>query len=65
MLRLAFDNSNNQLFGGEPYREGMYIRIQAPDLSVVEWHPFTISSAPGEEVPSQAIAFGVILVFFF
>ena len=28
----------------------MYVRIQAPDLSIVEWHPFTISSAPDEEV---------------
>eukprot|EP01046_Picozoa_sp_COSAG06_P060286 COSAG06_NODE_12767_length_1332_cov_1.765612_3_plen_50_part_01 len=39
VLRLAFDNTNNQLFGGNAYREGTYIRIQAPDLSITEWHP--------------------------
>lgn len=30
VLRLAFDNTNNRLFGGKPYKEGTYVRIQAP-----------------------------------
>lgn len=33
----------------EPYREGQYIFIQAPSISRIQWHPFTISSAPQEK----------------
>ena len=32
------------------YTEGMYIKIMFPDMSAVEWHPFTISSAPQDPV---------------
>lgn len=50
VLRLAFENvagSDNHLFN---YEEGMYVKIRAPDLSLTEWHPFTISSAPKSPV---------------
>ena len=30
VVRLAFDNRNNRLFGGKPYKEGTYVRIQFP-----------------------------------
>lgn len=32
-----------------PYSEGQYIFLQVPSVSQVQWHPFTISSAPEEE----------------
>lgn len=30
------------------YRPGMYLFINCPSISTHEWHPFTISSAPGD-----------------
>lgn len=30
---------------------GQYVRIMCPNISALEWHPFTISSAPGEPPP--------------
>jgi len=30
------------------YKEGQYIFLQAPSISGIQWHPFTISSAPQE-----------------
>lgn len=27
---------------------GQYVRIMCPNISNLEWHPFTISSSPGE-----------------
>jgi NADPH oxidase len=32
----------------EPYNEGMYLFLQSPPISAIQWHPFTISSAPQE-----------------
>lgn len=36
-------------FWGEPYYDGQYVFIKCPTLSEIQWHPFTISSAPEEE----------------
>lgn len=33
-----------------PFRTGQYLRLQCPALSSLEWHPFTISSAPSDPV---------------
>ena len=41
VLRLAFDNTDHKIFGGSNYREGTYVRIMAPDLSVTECKPRT------------------------
>jgi len=37
---------------GFKYRAGQYAFINIPALSALEWHPFTISSAPGENIIS-------------
>lgn len=34
------------------YRPGMYLFINVPTISTHEWHPFTISSAPGDNYVS-------------
>ncbi|KAJ0391426.1 hypothetical protein ATCC90586_011011 [Pythium insidiosum] len=34
------------------YRPGMYLFINCPSISSHEWHPFTISSAPGDNYVS-------------
>lgn len=34
------------------YKEGQYIFLQCPAISQIEWHPFTISSAPEEKCQS-------------
>merc|ERR1712178_200243 len=31
------------------YRAGQYIYINCPDVSVKEWHPFTLSSSPEDD----------------
>ncbi|KAG9448243.1 hypothetical protein H6P81_014371 [Aristolochia fimbriata] len=33
---------------GFKYRSGMYIFVKCPDISPFEWHPFSITSAPGD-----------------
>ncbi|KAJ6316152.1 hypothetical protein OIU78_019433 [Salix suchowensis] len=33
---------------GFKYESGMYLFIKCPDLSKFEWHPFSITSAPGD-----------------
>jgi respiratory burst oxidase len=37
------------------YKPGMYMFINVPALSVMEWHPFTITSAPGDPYVSVHI----------
>ncbi|ETW10289.1 hypothetical protein H310_00630 [Aphanomyces invadans] len=37
------------------YRPGMYLYLNVPKLSSHEWHPFTISSAPGDQYLSVHI----------
>ncbi|KAH9181245.1 hypothetical protein AeNC1_016779 [Aphanomyces euteiches] len=37
------------------YRPGMYLYLNVPALSSHEWHPFTISSAPGDQYISLHI----------
>jgi len=32
-----------------PYKEGQYLFLQCPPVSQIQWHPFTISSAPEEK----------------
>ncbi|XP_050363312.1 respiratory burst oxidase homolog protein E [Argentina anserina] len=34
---------------GFKYRSGQYIFLQCPTISPFEWHPFSITSAPGDE----------------
>ncbi|KAK7395312.1 hypothetical protein VNO78_15863 [Psophocarpus tetragonolobus] len=34
---------------GFKYKSGMYIFVKCPDISKFEWHPFSITSAPGDE----------------
>ncbi|BBN15723.1 respiratory burst oxidase [Marchantia polymorpha subsp. ruderalis] len=34
---------------GFKYQSGMYIFLQCPSISGFEWHPFSITSAPGDE----------------
>ncbi|KAH9661180.1 putative respiratory burst oxidase [Citrus sinensis] len=33
---------------GFKYQSGMYLFVKCPDLSPFEWHPFSITSAPGD-----------------
>ncbi|KAF7845499.1 putative respiratory burst oxidase-like protein H [Senna tora] len=37
------------------YLSGMYIFVKCPDISVYEWHPFSITSAPGDDYLSVHI----------
>ena len=34
---------------------GQYVFLNFPDVSLLEWHPFTISSAPGDEATAHHI----------
>ncbi|XP_029124815.1 putative respiratory burst oxidase homolog protein H isoform X2 [Cajanus cajan] len=34
---------------GFKYKSGMYVFVKCPDISSFEWHPFSITSAPGDE----------------
>ena len=45
VLSLEFDK--NGLLSN--YKEGQYLYLQAPSVSKLQWHPFTISSAPQEK----------------
>ncbi|KAK4270313.1 hypothetical protein QN277_023362 [Acacia crassicarpa] len=40
---------------GFKYRSGMYIFVKCPDISNFEWHPFSITSAPGDDYLSVHI----------
>ncbi|KAF3535921.1 hypothetical protein F2Q69_00019272 [Brassica cretica] len=37
------------------YKSGMYMFVKCPDLSQFEWHPFSITSAPGDDYLSVHI----------
>lgn len=41
--------------GGFHYKSGMYIYIQCPEISPFEWHPFSLTSAPGDDYLSVHI----------
>ncbi|KAL9672554.1 hypothetical protein QQ045_028805 [Rhodiola kirilowii] len=40
---------------GFKYKSGMYIFVKCPDISNFEWHPFSITSAPGDDFLSVHI----------
>jgi NAD(P)H-flavin reductase len=42
-----------------PYKEGQYIFLNSPPISLVQWHPFTISSAPEEKTVTVHIRVSV------
>jgi len=44
VIRLSFPRGSNF-----PYKAGQYVFICIPDISYLEWHPFSISSAPHED----------------
>ncbi|XP_052185278.1 putative respiratory burst oxidase homolog protein H [Diospyros lotus] len=37
------------------YKSGMYIFVKCPDIASFEWHPFSITSAPGDDYLSVHI----------
>jgi len=37
------------------YEMGQYVFVNIPDISIAEWHPFTISSAPNDSIISHHI----------
>lgn len=39
------------------YKPGQYAELKIPDISQVEWHPFTIASAPSEDGKSEDVTF--------
>ena len=45
---------------GFKYKSGQYLYLNAPYLSVYEWHPFTITSAPHEEFVSVHIRVSIL-----
>ncbi|CAL9046353.1 unnamed protein product [Musa banksii] len=40
---------------GFKYKSGMYLFVKCPDVSPFEWHPFSITSAPGDDYVSVHI----------
>ncbi|GKB13599.1 putative respiratory burst oxidase homolog protein H, partial [Tanacetum coccineum] len=40
---------------GFKYKSGMYLFVKCPDISNYEWHPFSITSAPGDDYLSVHI----------
>lgn len=40
---------------GFNYKSGMYLFVKCPDISSFEWHPFSITSAPGDDYLSVHI----------
>ncbi|RCV28019.1 hypothetical protein SETIT_5G372100v2 [Setaria italica] len=40
---------------GFKYKSGMYLFVKCPDVSPFEWHPFSITSAPGDDYLSVHI----------
>ncbi|KAI8523922.1 hypothetical protein RHMOL_Rhmol13G0109100 [Rhododendron molle] len=40
---------------GFKYQSGMYIFVKCPDVASFEWHPFSITSAPGDDYLSVHI----------
>ena len=45
---LSLEFAKEGIFETESYKEGQYLFLQSPPISRIQWHPFTISSAPQE-----------------
>jgi hypothetical protein len=45
---LSLEFAKEGIFEFESYKEGQYLFLQSPPISRIQWHPFTISSAPQE-----------------
>ena len=61
VLKITMRNAAKGGRGGRElfsYKEGMYIKLCCPALSGMEWHPFTISSAPEDQVLTVHIKCG-------
>lgn len=43
IVHMAIQNTNNQV---RRLRPGMFVFLNVPSISFIEWHPFTIASAP-------------------
>ena len=48
-LRLTLPRRRLAGFGGFDYKAGQYASLRVPEISRLEWHPFTISSAPCDD----------------
>lgn len=46
---LSLEFAKEGIFEFESYKEGQYLFLQSPPVSRIQWHPFTISSAPEEK----------------
>ncbi len=61
VIALKFEKPQFSFWGvPKPYRykTGQYVRIMCPEISTFEWHPFTISSAPGDQFMTLHIKVG-------
>ncbi|KAI7832278.1 FAD-binding domain-containing protein [Gamsiella multidivaricata] len=57
-VQIKKERQQNQQGGGESYfraKAGQYVFLNCPDISMWEWHPFTITSAPEEDYVSVHI----------
>jgi hypothetical protein len=45
---LSLEFAKEGIFEVETYKEGQYLFLLSPPISRIQWHPFTISSAPQE-----------------
>ena len=50
VFALEFENARSMAERNLLYMEGQYLYLNCPHVSKWEWHPFTISSAPDDEV---------------
>ena len=50
VFALEFENARSMAERNLLYMEGQYLYLNCPHVSTWEWHPFTISSAPDDEV---------------
>jgi predicted ferric reductase len=53
--RVDDDNFNEKNFKPLKHSLGQYVFLNVPEISLLEWHPFTISSAPGDKLTTHHI----------